>query len=728
MPSVRTLARSFNAGEITPEMFGRIDDVKYQTGLALCLNFITTPHGPAVNRPGTAFVRAVKNSAKRTRLIPFAYSTTQTMVIEIGENYMRFHTAGATLVVGTPAAWDSGTAYTPGDLVSFGGVNYVSIAAGTNHSPPDGDYWYAQPSDAYEIPTEYLEADLFDIHYVQSADVLTLVHPNYAPRELRREGATNLKWSLRSIVFASTLVPPTSVNAVATVTGTGLTDQTYVVTSVATDGVDESLISISDTCSNNLNAVGAFNTITWTAAANAARYNVYKLDNGLYGFIGQTQGVSFVDDNITPNIGKTPPEMDDPFVGAGNYPGAVSYYEQRRGFAGTLNQPQNFWLTRSGTESNLTYSIPQQDADAISYRVATRENNTIRHLVPLSDLILLTSSAEMRVFSTGGALTAATTAVKPQSWIGASNVQPSIVNNNLVFAAARGGHVREFAYANESGGYLTGDMSLRAPHLFDGYEIVDMTYAKSPQPVLWFVSTSGLLLGMTYVPEQNVGAWHRHSTHGVFESVTAVAEGTEDAVYVVVQRTINGSSVRYVERFASRRFATPADAFFVDAGVTYSGAPVTTISAGLGHLEGETVSILGDGAVRPPQVVTGGSITLDQPASKLQIGLAYNSDLQTLPAAFEAQAFGQGRQKNVNAVWMRVNQSAGWSVGPTFDRLTEAKIRTTEPYGSPPSLRSGEVKTVVGPDWQDDGFICIRQANPLPLIVVSMTMELAVGG
>ena len=420
--------------------------------------------------------------------------------------------------------------------------------------------------------------------------------------------------------------------------------------------------------------------------------------------------------------------MDDPFVGAGNYPGAVSYYEQRRGFAGTLNQPQNFWLTRSGTESNLTYSIPQQDADAISYRVATRENNTIRHLVPLSDLILLTSSAEMRVFSTGGALTAATTAVKPQSWIGASNVQPSIVNNNLVFAAARGGHVREFAYANESGGYLTGDMSLRAPHLFDGYEIVDMTYAKSPQPVLWFVSTSGLLLGMTYVPEQNVGAWHRHSTQGVFESVTAVAEGTEDAVYVVVQRTINGSSVRYVERFASRRFATPADAFFVDAGVTYSGAPVTTISAGLGHLEGETVSILGDGAVRPPQVVTGGSITLDQPASKLQIGLAYNSDLQTLPAAFEAQAFGQGRQKNVNAVWMRVNQSAGWSVGPTFDRLTEAKIRTTEPYGSPPSLRSGEVRTGVGNDWQDDGFICIRQSNPLPLTVVSMTMELAVGG
>lgn len=143
MANIRTLQRSFSGGEISPEMFGRNDDAKYQSGLARCRNFITKPQGPAENRPGFAFVRAVKDSTKKVRLIPFTYSTTQTMVIEMGPGYFRFHTQGATLM--------------------SGGV-------------------------PYEITNPYAEADLFDVHYVQSADVLTLVHPNYAPRELRRLG------------------------------------------------------------------------------------------------------------------------------------------------------------------------------------------------------------------------------------------------------------------------------------------------------------------------------------------------------------------------------------------------------------------------------------------------------------------------------------------------------------------------------------------------------------
>lgn len=681
MPNVRSLARSFNAGEITPEMYGRIDDPKFQTGLALCRNMIVTPHGPVFNRPGTAFVREVKDSVRRARLIPFAYSTDQTMILEFGHLYVRFHTQGATLM-------DGGA--------------------------------------PYEVVSPYVEEDLFNLHYVQSADVLTIVHPNYPVQELRRLGA--LSWTLTPPSFVSTLVPPTFVTAVATVTGTGLTTQEYVVTSLDALGQNESAISGADDCDNNLNAVGAFNTVSWVAAPAAGRYNVYRKDNGLYGLIGQTDGTSFIDDNITPDISRTPPEQVDPFTSVGNYPGAVTYFEQRKGFAGTLEQPQNFWLTRSGTELNLSYSIPARDDDAISYRVAARENNTIRHMVPLNDLILLTSSAELRVSSSGGALTAASTTVKPQSYIGSSNVQPVLVNNNLLFAAARGGHMRELAFVADAGGYLTGDVSLRAPHLFDGLTIVDMAYAKAPQPVVWVVSSNGKLLGLTYVPEQNVGAWHQHVTDGRFETVAVVAEGEEDAVYVIVQRTINGASVRYVERFASRRFADLADAFFVDAGVSYSGPAVTTISAGLEHLEGQTVAILGDGAVRPPQVVTGGQVILDQPASKLQIGLAYEADVQTLPAAFEAQASGQGRQKNINAVWVRVERSSGWSVGPQLNRLVEAKLRTDEAPGDPVRLQSGEIKTAVGADWQNDGQIFVRQANPLPLTLVSMSMETSIGG
>lgn len=886
---IRTLNRSFGGGEITPEMFGRIDDAKYQTGVALCRNFVTKPHGPAENRAGFAYVNTVKTSAKKTRLIPFTYSTTQTMVLELGDQYIRFHTQGATLQTsgvqaytasavvnisiaspgvvtwtshglsnGTPVVFStsgalptgitagttyyvinaatntfqvaataggtaintSGTqsgvhagnrAYAVGDLVTYSSVTYYAIAAGFANTPPNASFWYALTGTTYEIPSPYVEADLFDLHYVQSADVLTIVHPNYAPRELRRVGATN--WQFSTISFTSSLSAPTGVTATAT--GTGTLSYKYVVVAVGTNGIDQSLASSIATCTNNLFTTGNFNTITWSAVPGAQRYYVYKFSGGLYGYIGQSDSLTYVDDNIAAQMGITPLISNNPFSSAGNYPGAVSYYEQRRVFAGTTNQPQNIWMTRSGTESNLSYSLPTKDDDAISFRVAAREANTIRHIVPLTSLVLLTGAAEWRVTSVNSdAITPSTVSVKPQSYIGSSNVQPVVINNQMIYASARGGHVRELAYSWQASGFITGDLSLRAPHLFDNLNISDMAYAKSPQPLVWCVSSNGKLLGLTYVPEQQVGAWHQHDTDGVFESVCVVAEGNEDRLYAVIRRTVNGASVRYVERMASRQFTDPADAFFVDAGATFDGTNTTattvtvsggttwgpadtlTITAsaalfafpaqtdvndaivftaadgtsyrltilsttsttvatarvdktlpaayrntatasfvfardaisGLTWLEGKTVSILADGAVHPRRTVTGGTISLDRASSKVQVGLPITADLQTLPwyAQIDA-AFGQGRAKNVNKIWLRVYRSSGIFAGPSASKLTEAKQRTTEPYGSPPALKSDEIQLVIDPLWNQSGQVFIRQSDPLPLTLVSMTLDVAIG-
>ena len=970
MANIRTLNRSFGGGELTPEMYGRIDDAKFQSGLATCRNFIVLPHGVVSNRPGTAYVNTVKTSAKKTRLIPFSYSTTQTMVLEFGEGYIRFHTQGSSLLAGTGssfkasstitstisptattvtmtiatpgvitwtghtltagspvyftttgslptgissgqtyyvvspatntfqiAATPGGTAinttgtqygthtanapanitwtghgltagqqvsfgttgalptgitagqayyvknpqtntfeiaqtaggvsivtsgtqsgthtgyltYQVGDMVNVGGVNYYCKVANYNNIPPNTTYWYPIPSIYYEVPTNYVEADLFDIHFVQSADVLTLVHPNYPPAELRRYGAT--QWQLINISFVPNLSAPTGVSATAT--GTGSTVYNYVVATVGSNGIDMSLPSTLASCTGNILVTGNYNTITWTAAPLAKRYNVYKQFNGLYGYIGQTDGLTFKDDNITADVGQCPSEFYNPFDSTGNYPQAVSYFEQRRAFAGTINKPQNLWLTRSGTESNLSYSLPTQDSDSINFRVAAREANTIRHIIPLTNMVLLTSSAEWRVTSINtDAITPTSVSVRPQSYVGASNVQPVIINNAMIYAAARGGHVRELAYSWQASGYVTGDLSLRAPHLFDGNTIVDMCFAKAPQPVVWMVSSSGKLLGITYVPEQQVGSWHRHDTDGTFESCCVVAEGNEDVLYVVVKRTVNGASVRYVERMASRLFTDPADAFFVDAGatlntanttattitisggttwgtsdtltitasaatfaypaltdlndafvfkdasgnsyrITITGVTSTTVAigridntlptalrntpinsfsfardsvSGLSWLEGKTVSILADGAVHPQRVVTGGTVMLDQAASKVTVGLPITADIQTLPWFAQIDAgFGQGRTKNVNRVWLRVYRSSGIFVGADSDHLTEAKQRTTEPYGSPPSYKSDELQVVITPTWNNSGQVFVRQKDPLPLTVVSMTLEVAVG-
>ena len=822
MPVTRNFKQAFSGGEISPEMFGRIDDKKYQQGAATMRNFIAKPQGPAENRPGFAFVREVKDSNKAVRLISFTFSTVQTMVIEMGDQYFRFHTQGQTLFYNDGAAWNGGTNYVVGSIAKQGGVNYYSKTVHSNSQPPNATNWYAMPTNPniYEIPSPYLEAELFDVHYVQSADVLTIVHPNHAPRELRRLSATT--WELKTINFGSPITTPTGVSVTAYIPSSSSTntdtyeDHKYVVTAIGSNLIDESSQSNSGQVSNNIFVTGAKNTITWNAVSGAARYRIYKEQAGVYGFLGETTSTTIVDTNIAPDFSRTPPVYDNPFPSSNNYPGAVSYFEQRRVFAGTNNDPQTIYMTKSGTESNMSFGIPIRDDDRIKFRVAAREANTIRHIVPLTQLLLLTGSAEWRIASVNSdAITPSSISVKPQSYVGANNAQPVIVNNSMVYAAARGGHIRELGYNWQANGFITGDLSLRAPHLFDNFTISDMALAKAPLPIVWMTSSSGKLIGFTYVPEQQVGAWHQHDTDGTFESVASVSEGDDDVVYCVIKRTIEGVQKKYIERMGTRLYATQRDSFFVDAGATYNGtntntgqnvtisggtnytkgesvtitanynlfnAPPNTddvgdaivlvdgtnyyrcnivsttsqtvatvkldrdlpvnlrntsittyevarnIISGITWLEGKTVSILADGAVHPQKVVNNGSITLDRASSIVHVGLPYESDLQSLPLALQAEAFGQGRVKNLNHVWVRVLESSGIFAGPSVDKLVEAKQRTTEPYGSPPNLKTKDIKIMLTPTWQDNGQLFVRQSDPLPLTIVGLTLEVAIGG
>ena len=189
--------RSFAGGEITPEMFGRLDNIKNQTGLALCRNALVTPHGPVTKRPGMAFVNVARVSASAVRTIPFVYSTTQSIVLEFGAGYVRFHTQGATLleanvaissIVGSTVNTSAPHGYTVNDDVVIGGR---TLRIGTIVSTTPVGTTAAR---IYTVASPYAAADLFLIKFTQDSDVLTLTCPGYAPRELRRLGATN--WQL----------------------------------------------------------------------------------------------------------------------------------------------------------------------------------------------------------------------------------------------------------------------------------------------------------------------------------------------------------------------------------------------------------------------------------------------------------------------------------------------------------------------------------------------------
>lgn len=891
--AIRQYQRAFNGGEVDLSMFARIDDGKYQTGMALCKNFLIEPQGPIVMRPGFKYVNHTKHAGKKARLIPFNFSISQTMVLELGEKYVRFHTLGKTLL--------------------------------------------GESGQAYEVETPYLEADLFDIHYVQSADVLTLVHPNYPPKELRRYGATD--WRLVDIKFGSSLPAPTGLSATQTinknVTNPKDYKRSYAVTALLADGTEESVRSSPVTIDCNPYGDGSYNTITWNAVTGAGLYRVYRDQGGIWAYVGQTDTTKIIDENISPDASITPPHYDDAFysskgitsvtvtnggsgyvydrrgisadnwrilsspskgeiagtrrvadsgsekspfsvrvydesgkgtgatvelvtsrrvwteeiagnsdagpsyddmvtttvtgikvtnVGQGyslprveitwtdhtwvgswtdyfgrratvaldvepsslsisvsdptgwgaelvpavkdgliesvivrsggqnytspkltvvstsgsgaslsanvgqapDYPGAVSYFEQRRWFGGTQNRPNNLWATRPGTEADMSYSLPTQSDDRIAVRVAAREANRILHIVPLAQLMLMTGAAEWRVSPLNSdAITPESMSVRPQSYVGASNVQPLVIGSSMIYGAGRGGHLRELGYNYEAGGYISGDVCLRAPHLFDNLKIVDLAYSKAPSPMVWAVSSSGKMIAMTYVPEQQVGGFSTVETNGSIESVCVVAEGEEDICYVEVLRTIGGEPVRFVERMSERQYSELKECVYVDCAGTYRGEAKKEIT-GLTWLEGETVSILADGAVEPPQAVKDGKITLTYPAKVVHVGLPFMADMKTLPAAMALQdgSYGSGHKKNVREVFFRVVNSSGTQAGPSFDKLSEYPSRSTEFAGNVPEPITDEIGFQIQPQWSQSGQVCVRQKYPLPLRIVSMTTVL----
>lgn len=767
---MKTLLRSFAGGEITPELAARLDTTKWQTGLAKCLNFEIRPHGPAVNRAGTSYVLDTKDSSKKSVLLPFIYSTTQAYVLEFGDQYMRIHAAGATVletgltITGITRAsvgvlTYTGTDPSNGDTMYLSGITgmtelngrFVTVANvdgalntfelkdlnGTNINTTAFTAWSAGGTAArvYTLATPYLEADLPALEFTQSSDVLTITHVGYKTRELARVGATN--WTLTAVLSAPSQAAPTGVTV--TPNAAGGTTYTYVVTAINADGLEESLESTAGTnaACQALTVGGAFNTVTWTNASGALRYNIYKKVNGLYGYIGQSGDgtIGFVDNNITPDVGQTPPETDDPIDGTAadgtdNHPGAVAHHQGRRWFAGTRNKPQNIFATRSGTESNFTYSFPTRDDDAISARLTSRQNNTIRHLIALDDMIALNSGAVWKIDAGGnaGPITPSNIDYRVQGVVGAAVVRPVLTSNAILYSADRGAHINEIKFSWQAQGYPQTDISIMAAHLFDGYTITSMTFTSAPFPTLWCVRSDGILLGATYVPEHEIVAWHQHDTDGLFESVCAIPENGVDMLYCIVKRTIGATTKRFVERKESRAFATLADSFVVDCGLQYSGTPATSIG-GLYHLVGETVAILADGAVQPQQVVAAdGTVTLDHSASKVSVGLPITADLETLPLQAEVEAFGQGTNKNINKLYVSIYQSGSLFVGPSFTKLTETKWRTNEPYGSPPSLRTGTVPVTIKPQWDNDAAVCIRVTDPLPLTVRGLIPDTAYGG
>jgi hypothetical protein len=423
---------------------------------------------------------------------------------------------------------------------------------------------------------------------------------------------------------------------------------------------------------------------------------------------------------------------------AGN-PSAVGLFQQRLVLAAKPLAVQTFDMSQPGSYYNFNISVPIQASDAITGSLVSGELNEIKSMVSVpTGLILLTGKSNWLVSSGSGnsAVSPIDIAAHAHSYNGASDVPPIVANFDVLFVQAKGSIVRDLTFNFYTQIYTGTDISVLSSHLFYGHTILEWAWAEEPYKIVHAVRDDGVLLMLTFLKEQELIGWAHSDTNGLFKSIATVTEvvvfGRVDATYVVVERVINGNTVKYIERFAERLFTNGAtDAWCVDAGLQYNGAPVTSFS-GAEHLAGAIVTGLADGAVIPPFIMsTSGNFTLSTPASKVTVGLPFAAQLKTLPLD-TGEPTSQGKRKSIGGVTVRVQETLGLRIGKDFVSAIPMKDLVLGNVGSQTNqvvtgLVTGDTRTIIDPSWDVPGQYCIEQTNPLPATILGVIPEIEIG-
>ena len=849
MARVAAQLTNFTGGELSPRLDGRNDLTKYTSGCKTLENFIVYPHGAAARRSGTTFVAEVASSANKTRLIPFEFSTTQTYMLEFSNLKIRVYKDDGAVLEGdktisaitkaNPAVVTASShGYENGDEVVITGVGGMTEVNGKRFLVADKttNTFELQDKDGvdinsssfttytsggvsnkvFEITTPYTTAQLFDLKFAQSADVMYITHPEHEVEKLSRTGHTS--WTLTDVDF--TKGPMQDANTTTTTLNPG---QSAVGTGIA-------LVA---------SAVTGINSGSGFLSTDVGRFVFLS---GGYAKITAVTNTTNATIEILVALSSSSATADwrlGAFSDTTGHPSCVTFFEQRLVFAGTTNQPQTIFFSKSGDYENMDANIggTVADDDAIIYTIASNQVNAIRFMTATRTLIIGTAGGEFTVSGGGtdSAVTPTNILIKKQSNHGAANVDAIAVGNATLFLQRAKRKIRELAYNFDVDGYIAPDMTILAEHITET-GITQLTYQQEPNQIIWGVRDDGELIGLTYQREQQVTAWHRHifggrfgqatvtvtdyaniangtrivltkadGTTTTFTSATSATSGkfhttssnnqtatnlqtlinadsdftatvasnvvtitetsplstgfltikslddatrlaktdegkavcesvsvipTDDSEYqtwVIIKRTVNGTTRRFVEFINNFDFTeTDNTTFnFLDSALAYSGSAVTTIS-GLDHLEGQTVGILANGATHPDKTVASGSITLDRASTDVKVGLAYKSILQTMRLDAGSQnGTSQGKTKRIYEITIRLFESIGVEVGESLDNMERIPFRTSsDPMddGIPPF--TGDKAVEFRGNYDTDGFIFVRQTQPLPLTILSLYPEL----
>ena len=771
--TTRVPQRAFSGGIMSPGTYARVDIPIWQTGMKDAVNITLKSQGGAVNRAGTMVVTGYDNSSGGSPpvTIPFAASTEDTYLLEFGDLVMRVISNGSYILddafaaqsvtgitagaVATIEMADATAAanFTVGRLVYLEDPNGTSafhqavlevesistsfitfkMVGGVNADTSTGDWGTigasATLSEVYEVASPYSITDLPFLQTTQDVDTVFIAHPAYQPRSLLRTSDTN--WAFTSLTFTPEIDAPAGINA-AVGAGSGSTTYKYTVSAVDGDTGEESLPGVFDTINNDLTTAGNTNVITWAAVTNARVYRVFKAFNGIYGFIGITEELTFTDENITPDTADNPQVDRDPFAGVDDKPSCAAFVEQRLTFAASNLNPQAVEMSSSRTPLNFTRALTPGASDAISFRMRAQQLNAVQHILEADRPVVLTSGAEWYMSTENDApIAPGNFALRPKTRYGSSKLpRPVIVGESVLHVTGDGNTIREFSLADYRD-TASADLTILTRSIFEGRTILSMAYAQSPDSVVWITFLDGSCYSLTYLPEHEVWGWTRHEFGGTDTQVlqvSVVKEGAFDVPYFTVKRTIDGQSITLIERLETRQFADVTGAYFVDCGLKYEGAATTSLRGFL-HLRGESVACLADGNVLEGVTVDAtGQVTLDESVTKAAIGLAYESFIITLPVDFgSVKEIGStmGRFMTVDEVAIMVVDTRGIAVGlegGTLDEIIE--FTGDEPI---PLATKTHVVTIEG-DWARDQSIELRQTYPLPMFVTAIGPSWDIGG
>ena len=601
---------------------------------------------------------------------------------------------------------------------------------------------------AVELTTPYTTAQLPDLRWVQSADTLYILHISHPVMKLLRRGHTS--WSLEEVNWDDG--PYLEENATTTtLTASGTTGAGINLTLSATTGVNDDegwkTTDVGRLVRKGDGTDWGYAVITARTSATVAVADVLR------DFPAATANVAF-------RIGA--------WSATTGYPSVGTFHEQRLCLANTSEDPDKFWLSQSGDFENMRpdsdasgSGVETQDDDALDYRISSDQVNAIRWMKSGVKLMIGTTGGEWIAQSDGPILKPTDIDVKQQTSTGSANVNPIQVDNAVLFAQRGQRQIREFAFNFEADGFRSPDLTILSNHITKG-RICRMAYAQAPHSLALVLLEDGRVAVLTYKREQDVVGWGRWVMGGTFSSGIAVVEdiavipgnngagqvqdSTErDEIWVVVKRTINGATKRYIEVLEEdfegpdrNNFETEAsyeaalltdmeDMYYADSIITYDSTATSTIS-NLTHLEGETVKVLADGAVHPDRTVSSGTITLDNDASVVQVGLGYHHDLETLKLDVGNPAGSAvGKDKRLREVTLVLHETGALTIGAERDNLKEESLReVSDAMDTAVPLFTGEFVAEIEGDFETDPRVIIRQDEPTSFNLLAMVADLRV--